>query len=105
MRSLAVRLDAAGYLGLALVLGVVAVVALGPLVSGQDPIATNPLNAFSPPSAQHWFGTDDLGRDVFTRVAVGGRYSLTSGVLVVILVVCGGRPAGRNLRVLWWTHR
>ncbi len=40
-------------------------------------------SAFQTPSAAHWFGTDDLGRDIFTRILYGGRYSLTIGIISV----------------------
>lgn len=40
-------------------------------------------SAFQAPSAAHWFGTDDLGRDIFTRILYGGRYSLTIGIISV----------------------
>ena len=45
----------------------------GELVVLQDPLASNPLNALAAPSADNWFGTDRLGRDVFSRVIVGAR--------------------------------
>ncbi len=45
----------------------------GELVVLQDPLASNPLNALTGPSADNWFGTDRLGRDVFSRVIVGAR--------------------------------
>ena len=45
----------------------------GELVVLQDPLASNPLNALTAPSADNWFGTDRLGRDVFSRVIVGSR--------------------------------
>ncbi len=45
----------------------------GELVVLQDPLASNPLNALTGPSADNWFGTDRLGRDVFSRVIVGSR--------------------------------
>ena len=49
----------------------IVVVALsGPLLAPYDPLMSNTANALSPPSADHWFGTDQLGRDVFSRVLV-----------------------------------
>lgn len=44
-----------------------------------------PAERFQPPSAKHWFGTDEVGRDVFVRVFAGGRISLTAGLSVVLL--------------------
>jgi peptide/nickel transport system permease protein len=49
----------------------------------HDPLATNAANALQPPSWSHWFGTDNLGRDVFSRVVVATRLDLTISVLAV----------------------
>ena len=48
----------------------------GELIAPQDPLATDPLNDLAAPSAEHWFGTDLLGRDSFARVMSGGRSML-----------------------------
>ncbi len=55
-----------------------------------DPYATDILNALMPPSADHWFGTDQLGRDVFSRVIVGARDILVVAPLATALGVAGG---------------
>ena len=69
----------------------VAVVAPGLLTRGGDPLAADPFAALQAPSGAHWFGTDQLGRDVFTRVVHGARYSLSIGVAATLLsVVAGG---------------
>ena len=72
--------------------------ALAPVLSGYDPIAQN-LNAMLlAPSAAHWFGTDNYGRDVFTRVLYGAQIDLRIGILAVIFPfvfgVVGGGVAG-----------
>jgi peptide/nickel transport system permease protein len=54
---------------------VLAVVA-APLLTSYGPFAIDPVNAFSPPSWNHWFGTDELGRDLFSRMLYGGRVTL-----------------------------
>jgi peptide/nickel transport system permease protein len=54
---------------------VLAVVA-APLLTSYGPAAIDPVNAFSPPSWNHWFGTDELGRDLFSRMLYGGRVTL-----------------------------
>ncbi len=78
---------------------------IGPLLFGQHSGETNNLeNAFQKPSGSHWFGTDDLGRDVFVRTLEGGRISLAVGFLatavsLVIGVVYGsfaGYVGGRT---------
>ncbi|UFU03180.1 ABC transporter permease [Ruania suaedae] len=57
---------------------------LAPLIAGQDPVAQS-ADLYEPPSGAHWFGTDELGRDVFSRVIHGARLSLP---LAVIIVAC-----------------
>jgi peptide/nickel transport system permease protein len=71
-------------LGLGLIILLVIVAALAPLIApyGFDELS----KAFrEPPSAQHWFGTDNIGRDVFSRVVYGARVSLTIGLLAMVL--------------------
>ena len=64
---------------------------LGPWLVPYDPLATNTARALQPPSADHWFGTDQLGRDVFSRVIVATRLDLTISVAAVaISFVIGG---------------
>tara|TARA_B100001123_G_C15243127_1_gene999842 strand:- start:354 stop:1190 length:837 start_codon:yes stop_codon:yes gene_type:complete len=50
-----------------------------------DPLAQDLARRFEPPSFVHWFGTDTLGRDIFSRVIVGSRLSLTAGILTVLI--------------------
>ena len=54
--------------------------ALAPLIAPYDWSAIDPMNKLAKPSAEHLFGTDQYGRDIFSRVIYGGRYSLTLGV-------------------------
>jgi peptide/nickel transport system permease protein len=70
---------------LILLIVLVAAALLAPLVSPYDPYKLSIVNRLKPPSAAHWFGTDDFGRDVFSRVVYGGRLSLTVGFAVVVL--------------------
>ena len=60
----------------------------------EDPNHTSAERRLQPPSARHWFGTDDLGRDIFSRVAYGGRNSLMVGVVAVGLALSIGLPLG-----------
>jgi peptide/nickel transport system permease protein len=75
---------------------------LAPLFAG-DAITMLPANRLRPPSAEHWFGTDNLGRDVFARTVYGAQISLLVGLLVAgISVVFGlaiGLAAGYNRRL------
>jgi len=67
------------------VIGAWAVIALfAPLIAPQDPILQK-FAILAPPSGAHWFGTDELGRDVFSRVLFGARITLP---LAVILIIC-----------------
>ena len=72
---------------------VIASAVLAPL-SRYAPTQQNPANALQPPSLQHWFGTDDLGRDVFTRTLYGGRISLTVGLSATLLSLLIGVLVG-----------
>jgi len=59
------------------------VAAFAPIIAPYDPIKVTIADALQPPSVQHWLGTDDLGRDVFSRVLWGSRVSLSVGVISV----------------------
>jgi peptide/nickel transport system permease protein len=65
-----------------------------PLIAPQNPMALDPAIRLSPPGAAHWLGTDDLGRDVFSRVVYGSRVSLDVGVLVMLFTALVGVVAG-----------
>jgi peptide/nickel transport system permease protein len=74
----------------ALLLLFMAIVALmAPLIAG-DPQFMVPANRLRPPSAEHWFGTDPLGRDVFARAVYGARISLVVGLSVAMVSVSIG---------------
>ena len=75
----------------AAILVVVTLLALfAPWVTPYDPMAMKISDRIQSPRAAHWFGTDELGRDVFSRVVFGARYSLMIGALVVLISVTGG---------------
>jgi peptide/nickel transport system permease protein len=73
-------------LGVALVLVVIALAILAPLIAPQDPLAQNLPARLEPPSAAHWLGTDELGRDLWSRIAYGARPTLLIVALVAIIV-------------------
>src|SRR6195952_1797164 len=66
----------------------------GPYIVPYDPLASDTAAALKPPSAAHWFGTDQLGRDVFSRVIVATRLDFIIAVFSVILVFLMGGLAG-----------
>lgn len=78
--------------GMFLVLLVAALI--GPYVVPYDPLASNTQSALQPPSGAHWFGTDNLGRDIFSRVVVATRLDLAIAVFSVALVFAAGGIAG-----------
>lgn len=67
---------------------------LGPAITPHDPLATNASDALQPPSATYWFGTDDLGRDVFSRVVAATRLDLMISVSAVALSFVIGSMTG-----------
>ncbi|MFQ3622421.1 MAG: ABC transporter permease [Acetobacteraceae bacterium] len=81
-------------LGLAVVLLFVAVALLAPLLAPYDPTRTSWTMIRRPPSAAHWFGTDENGRDVLSRVVWGARASLLAGVVSVAIAMAVGVPLG-----------
>ena len=56
-----------------------------PLIANYDPMKINPIGRLEPPNSKHWFGTDNFGRDIFSRAVYGSRLTLVSGFGVVIL--------------------
>ncbi|GAA0846148.1 ABC transporter permease [Streptosporangium amethystogenes subsp. fukuiense] len=78
-----------------LFLAVAAVAAVAPgLLTGVDPLAADPLHALAGPSAEHWFGTDHLGRDVLSRVVHGAGHSLSIGAAAIGLAAGAGALLG-----------
>lgn len=67
---------------------------LAPLIAGYDPLQTSFTAIRKPPSVMHWLGTDELGRDLFSRMAYGARTSLMAGVVSVFIAMIVGVPFG-----------
>jgi peptide/nickel transport system permease protein len=65
-----------------------------PWVTRHDPMSLKVMDRLIGPSGQHWMGTDEFGRDVFSRIIHGGRYSLAIGLGVVALSVMAGTTLG-----------
>ena len=84
----------AAVIGLVVVVLFVAVAAFGPLLVPYDPIATSWTAIRKAPSAAHWMGTDENGRDVLARVITGARASLLAGVVAVAIAGGIGVPLG-----------
>jgi len=80
--------------GLAVLAIFIALAVFAPLISPYDAIATSWSLVRKPPSALHWFGTDELGRDVLARVIYGARASLLAGLISVSIAMSIGVPLG-----------
>jgi peptide/nickel transport system permease protein len=81
--------------GVAVVMLVVMVVmALCASFSPYSPTQQEPTNPFQPPTTTHWFGTDELGRDIFTRILYGSRVSLIVGLISTLLTIFLGVAVG-----------
>ncbi|MFK4825726.1 ABC transporter permease [Paenochrobactrum sp. BZR 588] len=81
-------------LGGIVVLFFILVAILGPLFPLADPTLTSWTAIRQPPSAAHWLGTDELGRDIFSRMIYGAGASLQAGVISVMIAVALGLPLG-----------
>jgi len=86
--------------GILLLMGFIAIFA--PFLWTVDPQAVAPLDRLKPPSWDHWFGTDALGRDVYSRVMYGARVSLTVGIAVAILSTVIGLSIGLITGFVRW---
>jgi peptide/nickel transport system permease protein len=86
--------------GTLILMGFIAIFA--PYLATVDPQAVTPLNRLKPPSWDNWFGTDALGRDVYSRVMYGARVSLTVGVAVAILSTVIGMAIGLITGFVRW---
>jgi peptide/nickel transport system permease protein len=80
--------------GLALLLILVFLAVFAPLLTQYDPDRTSLRERFQAPGTSHWMGTDELGRDIFTRLLYGGRISLAVGLLVALLSTALGGLIG-----------
>jgi peptide/nickel transport system permease protein len=84
-----------GVVGLTIIGFFIVVSLLAPVLRPYDASRDRDLRArLNPPSAEHWFGTDELGRDMFTRVWHGGRISLRVGLIAVAVAVVVGTLLG-----------
>ncbi len=81
-------------LGLAIIAMFVLLAVFAPLIAPYDPTAQSWTLVRKAPTALHWFGTDDVGRDVFARVIFGARASLLAGVVSVGIALMVGVPLG-----------
>ena len=83
-----------GAIGASIVLAILLAALLAPWIAPYDPLALNLESKLHAPSASHWFGTDQTGRDILSRTIWGARASLIVGVLAVIIGLVGGVGLG-----------
>jgi peptide/nickel transport system permease protein len=81
-------------IGLGIIVTFVVLAVLAPVISPYDPNHQDLAAAIQGPSGSHWLGTDQLGRDIATRLMYGGRISLMIGVLAVVIGLVVGVPLG-----------
>ena len=91
---LQLRANGLAMIGLVTVLVMIVASLAAPIIARQDPAAQDLAGRLAAPSAAHWFGTDELGRDLFSRVLYGGRITLGMVVAVVLLVAPLGLAVG-----------
>ena len=106
------RLSLAAQIGVAILVAALALALAAPVLSPHDPLKQNLGNALARPGAAHWLGTDNVGRDVLSRVVWGTRISLVAGFVSVALALlsgcvlglvagyCGGRIDGLVMRAM-----
>ena len=87
--------------GIALLL-MVLVALLAPWLGTVDPLSVSPVKRLKPPSGQYWFGTDMIGRDVYSRVIYGTRVSLTVGLAVALASTAIGLAIGLVTGFVRW---
>src|SRR5438874_3558948 len=82
------------YIGIAIAAVFILAAIFAPFIATHDVTAQNLAMRYMSPSVEHWFGTDGLGRDVFSRVVFGARISLEVGITVVAVSSVSGTIIG-----------
>jgi peptide/nickel transport system permease protein len=98
----ALRRHPTAIAGGAVLLLMIGVAAFAPWLGTTDPLALSPIKRLKPPSADYWFGTDMIGRDVYSRVVYGSRVSLSVGLAVALLASTIGLAIGLVTGYLRW---
>lgn len=83
-----------GKIGAVIIVGMALIAFAAPLIAPYDPLALDIPNRLQSPSIQHFFGTDQTGRDTFSRVIHGSRVSLRVGIVAVAIALVIGVPLG-----------
>jgi ABC-type dipeptide/oligopeptide/nickel transport system permease subunit len=97
--------DRSSLVGLTILVVVILAAILAPLIATHDPTALDPTANLAPPSRDHWLGTDNLGRDLYSRLIYGGRWSIGASAIACRRHHSAGRHGWRRRRVLRWPGR
>jgi peptide/nickel transport system permease protein len=81
-------------IGLVIIGSFVAAAILAPVIATHSPTDTSVVTRLQPASGEHWLGTDEVGRDLFSRMVYGGRISLNIGIISVVIGIVIGVPVG-----------
>jgi len=98
----ALRRHPTAIAGAIVLLLMVLIAVFAPLLGTVDPLALSPIKRMRPVSGEYWFGTDMLGRDVYSRVIYGTRVSLVAGLAVAVLATSVGLVIGLVTGYLRW---
>jgi peptide/nickel transport system permease protein len=90
----AFNVNKTSWVGLAILLAVLAAAVFAPLLTDHDPLAQDVMQQLAPPSADHLFGTDEHGRDIWARLLYGARISLAIGVASTAIAMLVGSAIG-----------
>lgn len=88
------RRNRSAQVGAVVVVSLLALSLLAPIIAPYDPLAVNLMARYQPPSAAHWFGTDELGRDIWSRILFGSRTSMLIGAIGVVIALTLGLLIG-----------
>lgn len=92
----ALRRNPMAMIGLAVIFLWILIALMAPLIATHDPLAQKIGDRLKSPSSQYWFGTDELGRDVFSRVIYGARISIPIGFVVILFAMTVGSLIGAS---------
>ncbi len=84
----------AAFISLSFIVTVIFIAVFAPFLTAYDPSSQDLTQRLAAPSAQHWLGTDDLGRDVFSRMIYGARISMSVGFFAVLITIFIGSIIG-----------
>ena len=98
----ALRRHPTAIAGAVVLVMMIGVALFAPWLGTTDPLALSPIKRLKPPSAEYWFGTDMIGRDVYSRVVYGTRVSLSVGLAVALLASVIGLGIGLVTGYLRW---